>query len=372
MLAGVSLVNLLRSGQYNPVAIVRTVRGDIDPAGLGLTSMHEHILATFEVWFEEVASSPSVPGPVDSEANVDMPLLGMLRRNPFLLRDNLRLDDAELAIAEVQAFKDAGGGCLVDVSSVGIRTDLAGIVRVAEQTGLHIVQGTGFYLEGALPTSVAGLSVDELAAAMISEVSDGIGDSGIRAGIIGEIGTMSVTPIEERILRASARAQLATGAAISLHTHPGFRHGEQIVGILTAEGVPADRIIVGHMDENLVGLGPGLAHMDYHRRLADLGVWLQYDTFGAECYYDSTGLREPLDAERASAVAIIAARGHLGQLLLGMDVWLKQSLKHYGGLGYDHLLTAVPVMLRRAGLSDADIRTMLVDNPRKVLPLTLS
>jgi phosphotriesterase-related protein len=126
------------------------------------------------------------------------------------------------------------------------------------------------------------------------------------------------------------------------------------------------------MDENLVGFGPGLAYMDYHRKLADLGVWLQYDTFGAECYYDGTGLREPLDSERASAVAIIAARGHLGQLLLGMDVWLKQSLKRYGGLGYDHLLTAVPVMLRRAGLSDADIQTMLVDNPRKVLPLAVS
>ena len=354
------------------MAVVRTVRGDIDPADLGPTSMHEHILGTFEVWLEEAASSPSVPGPVNPEARVDMPLLGLLRRNPFLLRDNLRLDDTELAIAEVQAFKDAGGGCLVEVSSIGIRTDLAGIARVAERTGLHIVQGTGFYLEGALPPSVAGLSADELAAVMITEITDGIGDSGIRAGIIGEIGTMSVSPAEDRILRASARAQLATGAAISLHTHPNFRHGEQIIGILTGEGVPTDRIIVGHMDENLVGFGPGLAHMDYHRRLADLGVWLQYDTFGAECYYDGTGLREPLDAERASAVAIIAARGHLGQLLLGMDVWLKQSLKRYGGLGYDHLLTAVPVMLRRVGLSDADIQTMLVDNPRQVLPLALS
>ena len=354
------------------MTVVRTVRGDIDPADLGPTSMHEHILGTFEVWLEDAADSPSVPGPVDPDARVDMSLLGLLRRNPFLLRDNMRLDDTELAIAEVQAFKDAGGGCLVEVSSIGIRTDLAGVARVAERTGLHIVQGTGFYLEGALPPSVTGLSADELAAVMITEITDGIGDSGFRAGIIGEIGTMAVTDSEERILRASARAQLATGAAISLHTHPNFRHGEQIVGILTGEGVPVDRIIVGHMDENLVGFGPGLAHMDYHRKLADLGVWLQYDTFGAECYYDGTGLREPLDSERASAVAIIAERGHLGQLLLGMDVWLKQSLKRYGGLGYDHLLTAVPVMLRRSGLSDADIQTMLVDNPRQVLPLAVS
>src|SRR5215469_6959346 len=163
------------------MAVVRTVRGDIDPADLGPTSMHEHILSTFEVWFEDAASSPSVPGPVDAEARVDMPLL-------CLLRDNLRLDDTELAIAEVQAFKDAGGRCLVDASSIGIRTDLAGVAKVAERTGLYIVQGTGFYLEGALPPSAAGLSADEMAAVMITEITDGIGDSGFRAGIIGEIG----------------------------------------------------------------------------------------------------------------------------------------------------------------------------------------
>ncbi len=222
----------------------------------------------------------------------------------------------------------AGGGCLVEVSSIGIRTDLAGVRRVAAETGLHIVQGTGFYLEGALPSSVAELPAGDLAAVMIAEIEEGIDDTGIRAGIIGEVGTMSLTDTEVKILRASARAQLATGAVISLHAHPNFRLGERIVGILTEEGVPVDRIIVGHMDENLVAFGPGLAHIDYHRKLASLGVWLQYDTFGAECYYDSTGLREPLDAERAYAVAAIASEGHLGQLLLGMDVWPDRRAGH--------------------------------------------
>jgi phosphotriesterase-related protein len=180
---------------------------------------------------------------------------------------------------------------------------------------------------------------------------------------------MTVTEAEEKVLRASARAHLQTGAVISLHTHVDCRFGEQIIGILTEEGVQPHRIIVGHMDENLVAFGPGLAHIDYHRRLADLGVWLQYDTFGAEWYWDSISVREPMDAERAAAVATLAAEGHLSQLLLGQDVWLKQGLKSYGGLGYDHLLTAVPVMLRQSGLSDADIETMLVENPRRALAL---
>ena len=133
-----------------------------------------------------------------------------------------------------------------------------------------------------------------------------------------------------------------------------------------------NRIIVGHMDENLVAFEPGLAHIDYHRKLADLGVWLQYDTFGAEWYWDSISVREPMDAERAAAVAALASEGHLNQLLLGQDVWLKQGLKSFGGLGYDHLLTAVPVMLRQSGMSDRDIEVMLVDNPRRALALGTS
>ena len=352
-----------------PDQVVRTVEGDIDAADLGPTSMHEHILGTFEVWLEDVESSPSVPGPVDPEAKVVMPLLGTLRRNPFLLRDNLILDDVELAIAEVRPFKAAGGGCLVDVSSIGIRTDLPGVRRVSQETGVHIVQGTSFYLESSLPAEVVGASIDELAATIVREIEEGIDDTGIRAGIIGEVGTMKLTDLEVRVLRASARAQLVTGAAISLHTHPHHQYGEETIAILLEEGVPADRIIVGHMDENLVEFEPGLAYLDYHYRLADLGVWLQYDTFGAECYYDSVGKREPLDSERACAVAAVAARGHLDQLLLGCDVWLKQSLKAFGGLGYDHLLTAVPVMLRHYGLTERQITTILVDNPRRVLPL---
>lgn len=351
------------------MAIVRTVRGDIDESEMGRTSMHEHVLGTFEVWLEDAADSPSVNVAIDANTKVDISLLGTLHRNPLLLRDNLKLEDVDLAIKEVQKFKDAGGSCLVDVSSIGIRTDPLGVRRVAERTGLHIVQGTSFYLEGCHPPYVAASSVDELAAIIIKDIEEGIDDTAVRAGIIGEVGTMNVTEAEVKVLRASARAHVATGAVISLHTHVNCRFGEKIIGILTEEGVPPDRIIVGHMDENLVAFEPGLAHIDYHRRLADLGVWLQYDTFGAEWYWDSIAVREPMDAERASAVATIAAEGHLDQLLLGQDVWLKQGLKSFGGLGYDHLLTAVPVMLRQSGLSDADIEKMLVDNPRRALPL---
>lgn len=359
------------------MAIVRTVDGDVEADHLGRTTMHEHIFGDFSVWLEDVKDTPSLKIDLDPDAKVDMSLLGVIHRNPVLLRDNLRIgDDEQLAVEEVQKFKDAGGDCLVEVTCCG---DLAldgvtnmgrnapGIRRIAAATGLKMVAGTGFYLEGTHPDYVGADSIDELAARMTRDIEEGIGGTDIRAGIIGEIGTSTFTEREQKVLQACARASLATGAVISLHTHVDCRTGEQSVKLLEQEGVKPDRIIVGHMDENLVAFEPGLAHLDYHRRVADLGVFIQYDTWGAEWYYNQN--REPMDAERATAVATVIAEGHLDQVLLGQDIWLKNCYKHYGGAGYDHLLTAVPALLNQAGVTDAQIEAMLVDNPRRALPL---
>jgi phosphotriesterase-related protein len=360
------------------MAIVRTVTGDVEADELGPTSMHEHIFGDFTVWQEDPEETASLAGvAVDPNARVEMAILGVIHRNPVVIRDNLRIgDDEGLAQAEVRKFAEAGGDCLVEVTCCGdlaadgvtnMGRDAPGLRRVADQTKLKIVAGTGFYLEGTHPDYVRTDSVDDLAARMIRDITEGISGTDIRAGIIGEIGTSTFTEREQKVLRACARAHLATGAVISLHTHVGCPTGEQSVRLLQGEGVAANRIIVGHMDENLVSFEPGLAHLDYQRRIADLGVYVQYDTFGAEWYYNQN--REPMDAERASAVATQIAEGHLDQVLLGQDVWLKNCYKHYGGLGYDHLFTGAKALLAQAGVTEAQFWQLLIDNPRRALAL---
>ena len=363
------------------MANVRTVTGDVGAGQLGQTSMHEHIFGDFTVWQEDPQQTASLAGvAVDPGAPVEMGILGIIHRNPVVIRDNLRIgDDEAIALAEVRKFADAGGDCLVEVTCCGdvaadgitnMGRNAPGLRRIAGQTGLKIVAGTGFYLEGTHPDYVRTDSVEELAERMIRDITIGIGGTDIRAGIIGEIGTSTFTEREQKVLRACAGAHLATGAAISLHTHVGCPTGEQSVQLLVEEGVAVNRIIVGHMDENLVSFEPGLSHLDYHRRVADLGVYIQYDTFGAEWYYNQN--REPMDAERASAVATQIAEGHLDQILLGQDVWLKNCYKHYGGLGYDHLFTGVKALLTQAGVTEAQIKQILVDNPRRALALQTS
>ena len=157
------------------MAVIRTVTGDVDADELGPTTMHEHIFGDFTVWQEDPKETASLAAvAVDPNARVEMGILGVIHRNPVVIRDNLRIgDDEDLALAEVRKFADAGGDCLVEVTCCG---DLAadgvtnmgrnapGLRRVAEQTTLKIVAGTGFYLEGTHPDYVRTDSIDELAA----------------------------------------------------------------------------------------------------------------------------------------------------------------------------------------------------------------
>lgn len=348
---------------------VRTVTGDVNPTEIGRTSMHEHIFIDARVWFQEPATVPSV-GPLDPDTPVGPDVLWALRRSPVILRDNLVIEDEELAVEELQYFKDAGGDCIVDVTSIGLSPNPAGLRRVAQRTGLHIVAGTSFYVEPAHPPYVQKKSVEELADQIAQAVTTGIEGSDVRAGIIGEIGTTSVSPAEEKVLRASAQAHHATGAAITIHTQPGYNAGERVIQILTSEGVKPERIALGHMDESLIDsstFAPNLAYLDYHRRCLDLGVYVQYDTFGTEWYWDNWNMREPRDADRIAALATLIKEGWEDKLLLAEDVWVKQCLRHYGGWGYDFLVRIVPVMLRQAGVSDETIDKLLIQNPRKVL-----
>ena len=126
----------------------------------------------------------------------------------------------------------------------------------------------------------------------------------IKAGIIGEIGTsVQVLPNEEKVLRAAARAHLATGAAVNVHLEVGGREGHRVLDILAEEGMALDRVILSHLDQTL-------SDPDYHRTLMDRGDYIEYDTFGSEFYYDQWHTQERRDTERVAAVAALVRDGY--------------------------------------------------------------
>jgi phosphotriesterase-related protein len=347
---------------------IMTVRGPVDPEEVGVTMMHEHIVIDLSCNFVEPLEA-SIRAQMHDPVTPDK--LWLLRRRPFSVTlDNMVLGDEELAIDEVGYYWREGGETIVDCTSIGIGRDPRTLYRVSRATNVHVVMCAGCYVENAHPDWVRDLDVDGLKELFVRDVMVGAEGTNIRSGIIGEIGTTGVpkgslekqghiTAEEEKVLRAAGRAAAETGTSVSVHLdlrgHGAFR----IVEILEDEGVPRDRMVMGHMDL--------VADLDYHREVAKLGVILEYDSLGREYYSEELGLSWGHDVWRVNSLATLVREGYGDQLVLSQDIALKMDLRHYGGNGYAHVLASVVPMLRRAEVPEDAIRKMLIENPRRVL-----
>lgn len=222
------------------MAIV-TVRGPIARQELGYTLSHEHLLC--DLW-------------------------SLVRSYDAIL------DDESLAARELRRFREAGGCAIIDVTSGGIGRDPLAVRRISEATGVHVVMGAGWYRESVYPRFISELDTNALADRIVAELTVGLDGTAVRAGVIGEIGTERkfITPAQERVFRASARAQRKTGVAIVTHTtHFGELALEQIA-LLREEGVAPQRISISHLGDRHDS-APLLA-------IARQGVYLSIDNIG--------------------------------------------------------------------------------------------
>lgn len=348
---------------------VMTVLGPIDGDHLGVTLMHEHLLIDVSYKFEPPTE---VTLRALSEQPITLANLGFLRRNIGAVRANFRLDDVDVAAAEALEFKREGGGTIVDVSPPGIGRDPRALRAIAAQSGINVVTCTGFYLQRSHPAHVAQASVEALAEEMVREIREGIGDTGIRPGIIGEIGLGEpmyaaghtgdeMHPEEQRVLRAAGRAQKATGLPLTLHiyNYRPNRLAHLALDALEEEGVSLECVVVGHLDVRI--------DVEYAAGVAERGAYAEFDTFGIEAYLDGTLSEYPRDTERVSALVELVNRGYVDRLLVSHDVCTKMQLSAFGGWGYAHLSRHIEPRLRKAGLTNEQIATIRIDNPRRLL-----
>jgi phosphotriesterase-related protein len=333
---------------------IHTVLGPVSGDELGVTSMHEHLLIDITGRLVE----PESPPPHGDE--VCMGNLGFLRWNNQGLRDNLLVDDADLVIRELTRFKAAGGTSVVDMTNIGLGRRVSELPAIAEATGVNILIGCGWYVDVTHPPGLASATIEELTEILIGELTNGVEDTGVRPAMIGEIGTSApVTDGEWKVLAAAARAAAATGSAINVHVEPAGEHGVEIVDLLLTEGASPDRIVLSHMDERI--------NLDYHLALTDRGVVLEMDTFGQESYWEFPH-KDPTDTERCEHLARLLDRGLESQVVLGCDVYTKMTHVEYGGMGYEHLPGRISKLLEQHfGITPAQLHTMLVDNPRRIL-----
>jgi predicted metal-dependent phosphotriesterase family hydrolase len=305
---------------------VITVTGPVPPERIGFTLPHEHISCRPEL------------------VNTRQELIDFT-------------SDAELMTDELHDFRRRGGSCIVDLSSGGLARDPVWLRNLATRSGVLVVMGAGWYRESFYPPE-AGIdrrTVDDLANEIVGEFEQGVPGTGVRPGIIGEIGTDHawVSAREERVFRAAARAARRTGMAVSthaLHSQVGLAQ----LRLLEEEGLDPARVVMGHADSVL--------DLDYWLAVLDHGASLEFDLLGRPGDYAAAR-----EAQLVELVVELLERGFASQILLSHDVCTNAQLRAYGGPGFSYVAQHFLPHLRTAAVGEGEIATMTIDNPRRML-----
>ena len=312
---------------------VQTVTGPCSTTSLGMTLMLEHLLVGWPGW--------------EADASLDRAT---------------RREHARRCVDRLAELHDLGVRTLVDPCPIDLGRDVEFMAEVAQASRVHIVCATGLYKEDSGAPAYFKFRrqfadvVAEMTDVFVHEITEGVGETGIRAGIIKvATGPHQITPYEELVLRAAGRAHLATGIPITTHTDEGTMGPEQL-DVLVGEGVDPTAIVVGH--------SCGASDVSYHLRMLDRGAYLGFDRFGLELLHP--------DRERLAVLIGLLGLGFERQLVLSHDtVWcwrgreLKLPAETLARWKPTYVLREILPKLRAAGVAEEKIQAMLVENPRR-------
>jgi phosphotriesterase-related protein len=342
---------------------VQTVCGKIRSKELGFTLMHEHCILDTKNIFENLPQLKK-NGKKTVENPITLENRGAVIYGEAHFLQNGMLNDVNVPIEELKEYASLGGSSLVDVTPKTLGRSPKAIKLVSESTGVKIIMGIGFYTVFSRNEKQRKMLVKDIAQEILSEFEDGVDDTSIKPGIIGEVGISDINDENDiKYLRASGMAQREIGCAISIHPPIWRTDGHKILDVLEQEGVSMDKIVLGHSD-------PTCRDFEYHDSLAKRGAFVQYDQFGAEWMTHEYGQRRrflPCDGERIEGLCEQIKRGNVEHILMSHDVCSRIQFKKWGGWGYSHIQRHIIPRLKDEGVTDEQIHTITVENPIKVL-----
>ena len=234
---------------FNIAGKVQTVLGLVDPSELGVTFTHDHLL---------VSTDHMVDPPAEASARnlyaapVSLESLAYRKYHFGRVAAVSGLEDVDTAIDEANLFKQYGGGTIVEPSSMGIGRDPVGLARISRATGVKIIMGGSYYVDAAHPADMGERDESELVEKIVTDIVEGVDGTGIRSGVIGEVGcTWPLTDNERKVLRASGRAQRITGAPLLIHPGRNEFAPLEIIEILSEVDADLGHTIIGHLDRTV-------------------------------------------------------------------------------------------------------------------------
>ncbi|XP_055551739.1 phosphotriesterase-related protein-like [Wyeomyia smithii] len=351
---------------------VVTVRGPVDPQVLGFTLTHEHLSLNLHQFYI------SAPSELESyiDGKIKLQNVGYILQYPYSCRYNLILndDDAQEAVQkDVNQYKKIGGSTIVENSSHGLSRDLKQLYNLSTTTDVHIVAGTGHYIQAVQPESVLNMTVEELENFYTQEILSGIPISlsggameTVCCGIIGEIGTSwPITPFEKKTIHATAEVQSTLNCPVSFH--PGLVREApfEIARLYLEAGGQPDKCVMSHMDVTLHNSEDLL-------EFAKLGTYCQFDLFGNECSYQQWAPKSYMqsDEQRIQHILHLLEEDFGERILMSHDVHTKHRLTNFGGHGYGHILTNILMRLASKDVSKETIDMITIDNPARWLAMS--
>lgn len=338
-----------------------TVNGPIAADELGLTLAHEHIFCDTSGDFRapppHIESLLSDMG-VDLEAEITLPGLGFLWREPQWSVSNQILDSYEDAVEELRWARRVGVTAVIDPTPIGLGRMPAAQRRLSAELGLHVVAGTGYYRDKFHPPEVATMTIEEIETVIRRELLEGMDGTEIRAGFIGELGTSGaqITDSERKVLIAAARVQHDTKAPIMVHTEGILDTVLAALALLESHGADLECVHICHVNRN-----------PWWRDVVSQGASIGLDCFGSGFSIDSETRMNPTDDDRIADLRHILDAGYGDKVLVSNDICMKMRLHKYGGWGYDHIQTNLYPFMRAAGFTDAELRLVFEENPRRFL-----
>ena len=365
-------------GYKSIMKAIMTVCGPIPDDKIGLTSMHDHILADLSFFKQPITDDIEKDSPIDLDSSIEMKNLCYLRNGlAGYCSDNWNLTDADLMTKEVQYFKERGGNTMLESSAPGIRCNTERLKYISETTNVNIIASTGLYREETWPARFAKMGSSDIQSYLLNEINCGIDGTDIKAGHI-KTAIANGSENEFNLLKAVVPVANETGLMVTANTSYGTstEKRRKMLQTFLQEGMKPEKLLLCHVQYTFANQdvrsflqNPELCKLDltWAKEVLDKGANVCIDLFGYPSDNEILDCFGRADTVKLSGLIGLINSGYAEQLVIGNDVYQKIMLRSYGGHGYCRIIDYVIPALIASGIDKKTIDKIIIFNPTRLL-----